>query len=137
MAVPRLIAPGLFTDGVAPRLLAARCPACTKLHFPATESCPYCSHFGCEPVEVGPTGSLYLFTVITNAPPGYRGPLPYGFGVVELPEGLRVVTCLTEHDLSRLRPGLAMRLVVEPLYVDAEGAPVLSYAFSPNGRTPT
>jgi hypothetical protein len=42
-----------------------------------------------------------------------------------------VVTRLTEHRLERLRPGLGMRLVVEPLFTDDEGRPVLSYAFRP------
>ena len=66
-----------------------------------------------------------------SQPPGYRGPLPYGFGVVELPEGLRVVTRLTESNLDRLRDGLAMRLVVEPLFTEDDGTAVLSYAFAP------
>ena len=66
-----------------------------------------------------------------TAPPGYRGPVPYGFGVVELADGLRIVTCLTESRLERLRPGLPMRLVVAPLFTDEAGRPVLSWAFRP------
>jgi uncharacterized OB-fold protein len=68
---------------------------------------------------------------VSSRPPGYRGPLPYGFGVVELDGGLRVVARLTEARLERLRPGLPMRLVVEPLFDDDEGRPVLSWAFAP------
>ena len=38
---PRPIAPGLFeTSADGPRLRAARCAACGKLHFPATPTCP-------------------------------------------------------------------------------------------------
>jgi hypothetical protein len=48
-----------------------------------------------------------------------------------LPEGLRVVTRLTESRLDRLRDGLAMRLVVEPLFTEDDGTTVLSYAFAP------
>jgi uncharacterized OB-fold protein len=129
---PRPIAPGLFTTTAAgPRLVAGACPACTRLHFPATTSCPYCGHDACEAREVGPTGRLFLHTTIANRPPGYRGPVPYGFGVVELAEGLRVVTRLTEADATRLRPGLGMRLVVESLFADDDGTPVVSYAFAP------
>jgi uncharacterized OB-fold protein len=57
--------------------------------------------------------------------------VPFGFGVVELPEGLRVVTRITETDLAMLRPGLAMRLVVDELFHEDDGTPVLSYAFAP------
>ena len=66
-----------------------------------------------------------------TAPPGYRGPVPYGFGVVELDDGLRVIARLTEARLDRLRPGLPVRLVLEPLFTDDEGRAVISYAFAP------
>ena len=86
---------------------------------------------------VGPAGRLRLCTVVANRPPGYRGPLPYGFGVVELDgTGLEVITRLTESDPARLRPGLAVRLVVEPLFADDDGTPVLSYAFAPDPAAP-
>jgi len=132
MPDPRPIAPGLFTVGPdGPTLAAARCAACTRMHFPAGPACPYCAAADVRPAVVGPTGRLWLFTVVTSRPPGYRGPLPYGFGVVELDGGLRVVARLTEARLERLRPGLPMRLVVEPLFDDDEGRPVLSWAFAP------
>jgi uncharacterized OB-fold protein len=69
---------------------------------------------------------------VTAAPPGYRGDVPYGFGIVELPEGLRVVTRLSEADSARLREGQPMRLRVVHLYVDEDSRPVLTYAFSPD-----
>ncbi|MGH7896301.1 MAG: Zn-ribbon domain-containing OB-fold protein [Candidatus Binatia bacterium] len=118
-------------DGDGPRLLAARCVACDRLQFPAAASCPYCGEDGSRETAVGPDARLFLFTAITSPPPGYRGPLPYGFGIVELPEGLRVVTRLTESDVTRLHVDQAMRLVVEPLFSDEDGTPVLSFAFGP------
>jgi hypothetical protein len=50
---------------------------------------------------------------------------------VELPEGLRVVTRLTEADPARLRQGQPMRLVVTPLHTEDDGTPVVSYAYAP------
>lgn len=136
MAAPRPIAPGLFTmNPDAPRLMASRCAACSRIQFPANDTCPYCGHMVCPAIEVGPTATLFLFTAIRTAPPGYRGPLPYGFGVVELPEGIRVITRLTETDPALLHPGSPMRLVIVPLYTDDEGTPVVSYAFAP-AQTP-
>jgi uncharacterized OB-fold protein len=132
MAETRPIAPGLFTaDGAEPRLLAARCAACGGMQFPAAETCPYCGADGCVTVPVGPAGTLRLYTAVTTRPPGYRGEVPYGFGVVELPEGLRVVTRLTEHRMDRLRPGLSVRLVIAPLFTDDDGRAVVSWAFAP------
>jgi uncharacterized OB-fold protein len=130
---PRPITPGLFTDGEeGPRLVVARCDACARLHFPASAWCPYCGHDRCPATPLGPRATLFLFTTITSPPPGYRGPLPYGFGVVELPEGLRVVTRLADMEGATARAGLPMRLVVTPLFTDDDGTPVLSYAFAPD-----
>jgi acetyl-CoA acetyltransferase len=83
-------------------------------------------------VPLSTTGVLYVYTAITKAPPGYTGAIPYGLGVVELPEGLRVVTRLTEADPSRLSVGMPMRFVTEPVFVDDGGRQVWSYAFAPD-----
>jgi len=42
-----------------------------------------------------------------------------------------VIARLTESRLERLRPGIPLRLVVEPLFTDDDGRAVLSYAFRP------
>jgi uncharacterized OB-fold protein len=133
MRAPRPIVGGLFeADSETVRLRAARCTACEKLHFPETPTCPYCGNERTTPTLVGPSGRLRLFTIVANRPPGYRGPLPYGFGVVELDgTGLEVIARVEETDLARLRPGLPVRLVVEPLFTDDDGTPVLAYAFRP------
>jgi uncharacterized OB-fold protein len=72
---------------------------------------------------------------VTARPPGYEGVVPYGFGVVELPEGIRVITLLTESDPARLEAGQAMRLTTVELETrtDDDGSPatVLTYAFEP------
>lgn len=128
----RAITDGLFSEGPeGPRLIAGRCTACGKLHFPAAELCPYCGAEGCAPRPVGPAGRLRLYTAVLSRPPGYRGEVPYGFGVVELEDGLQVITRLTEAHLALLRPGLAVSLVVEPLFTDDDGNAVMGYAFRP------
>jgi uncharacterized OB-fold protein len=135
MADGRPITPGLFAIGAdGPTLLAGRCSACGGLHFPFEATCPYCAASPCEETGVGPEARLWLYTAVTSRPPGYRGPLPYGFGVVELAGALRVVTRLTEARLDRLRAGMPMRLVVDTLFTNDDGVPVLSYAFAPEER---
>jgi len=122
---------GLFTDGASPRLLGGRCGVCGRHQFPRHDTCPYCAAPGAVEVELSGTGRLWSWTSVTTAPPGYRGEVPYGFGVVELPEGLRVITRLTESDPSRLSAGLTMELVVVPVRVDEDGRQVVTYAFAP------
>jgi uncharacterized OB-fold protein len=122
---------GLFTVGDGGSLLAAHCVACAGWHFPASPDCPYCSAEGCETRAVSGDATLWLYTEVRNRPPGYAGEVPFGFGVVELAEGFRIVTRLTDADPAVLRPGMAMRFVVAPLHVDSEGRQVCTYAFAP------
>lgn len=122
---------GLFADDDPPQLLGGRCRDCGRPHFPRQEDCPYCSSGALDDARFGGPGRLWVHTAVTAAPPGYRAEVPYGFGVVELPVGLRVVGRLTEPDPGRLRSGQDMALVVVPLHVDEEGRQVVTYAFAP------
>jgi acetyl-CoA acetyltransferase/uncharacterized OB-fold protein len=131
MSAPIAIREGLFVTEGEPRLLGSRCRACHAAQFPRGDSCPYCGADDCEAVELGPHGRLWLHTAVLNRPPGYRGPVPFGFGVVELDGGVRLIARLTESDVDALRADQPVRLVVEPLHRDDEGREVLSYAFAP------
>src|SRR4051812_25037048 len=119
---------GLFeVDDDRVRLLGGRCRACTRPHFPALDTCPYCASPDTDPAVFGDEATLWAWTAVTAAPPGYRGEIPFGFGVVELPEGLRVITRLTEADPGALRFGEPMRLRVVPLHDDDEGRTVVTW----------
>ncbi len=83
-------------------------------------------------MDLEPGGRLWAWTAVTTAPPGYRGEVPFGFGVVELDGGPRVIGRLTEPDPSRLEAGQSMRVVVVPLHADDEGRRVTTYAFAPS-----
>ena len=121
---------GLFTipeDWSAARLLGGRCPECGRFNFPAQTVCPYCSADGCETVPLSARGVVEVCTTVINRPPGYDGKVPYGFGDVDLPEGLRIITRI--RDPERTKPGSAVCLRLEPLCTDAEGREVVTYAF--------
>ena len=125
---------GLFElapDGTG-NLLGGFCGACGRVHFPPTANCPYCSADGCQVRPLSSDGTLCLFTSVVNRPPGYAGEVPFGFGVVELPEGLRIIARLTETDPDRLAFGMPVRLMFVPLHVDADGRQVITYAFAPS-----
>ncbi|MHB8438186.1 MAG: Zn-ribbon domain-containing OB-fold protein [Acidimicrobiales bacterium] len=129
----RMVHEGLFTDdsdGEGPALLGGRCRACELHHFPRGVTCPYCGSEDTEDATLSRRGRLWAHTAVTAPPPGYRGEVPYGFGVVELPEGIRIVARLTESDPAQLQQGDAMELVVVPLHSDDEGVVVTTFAFS-------
>lgn len=118
---------GLFTT--EPRLIGGRCTNCGRHQFPRGPMCPYCGGDDVAEAQLSPAGTLWAWTAVTAAPPGYRGEVPYGFGVVELPEGIRVLTRLTEPDPAALTFGQDVRLQLVPLHDDDEGQPVMTWAF--------
>jgi hypothetical protein len=129
MMVP--VRSGLFdldADGEI-RLIGGRCPACAHLHFPAGDDCPYCSHQGCERTHLSGEGEVWEATMVHSAPPGYAGAVPYGFGVVELPEGLRIVARLLPGG-ELLAPGTAVRAVADVVGRDEAGSDLVTYAFA-------
>jgi uncharacterized OB-fold protein len=120
---------GLFTVD-PPCLLGARCRACGHHHFPRLDQCPYCGSPEVEPVELSDHGTLWGWTEVVSAPPGYPGEVPFGFGVVELPEGLRVVTRLAS-PVAGYRFGQPMRLRLATLRATDAGEPVVTWEFAP------
>lgn len=125
----RPVTEGVFTVD-PPRLLGARCGACGECHFPRLEQCPYCGAGDATNVELSDHGTLWGWTTVTAPPPGSIGPVPYGFGVVELPEGIRVITRLASPDDSWTF-GQPMRLRIVDLGPDGDGVHVLSWEFTP------
>ncbi len=130
------IAPDLFrVNGDAPVLIGGRSASTGLTHFPLLDTCPYTGTADIEAIELPRHGTLWLWTAVAAPPPGYTGPVPFGFGVVELGDGcgLRVVTRLTEPDPSRLHEGQAMVLVADPLGDDDTA--VTTWAFAPADPT--
>lgn len=129
----RPVADGLFElrDDGSIVLLGGYSPTSGAHHFPRRPRCHYTGAEDVEPVELSDRGALWAWTAVTIAPGGYEGEVPYGFGIVELPEGLRVVTRLTEPDPSRLDLGQPMRLVTDVVASDDEGHDVVTWAFAP------
>ncbi len=133
------IAEGLFTwPSNDPRLLGSRCQSCGVVTFPAQGGCPACCGEATETIEIERRGKLWTWTVQGFPPnrPPYEGPETpetfkgFGVGYVELPEQVRVETRIKTKDLSKLRIGMDMELVVEK-YIERDGKDVIAYFFSP------
>lgn len=86
---------GLFeVDGDDVTLLGGRSASSGHVHFPLADTCPYTGAQDIKPVALSRTGEVWAATTVRVAPPGYTGEVPFGLGVVELPEGVRVITRL-------------------------------------------
>jgi uncharacterized OB-fold protein len=129
----RPVAPDLFElrDDGGLTLLGGYSPSSGLHHFPRFATCPYTGADDVEPARLPDQGTLWAWTAVTAAPPGYTGPVPFGFGVVELTDGLRIVTRITEADPAALTFAMTMRLVADVIAVDDDGTEVVAWAFAP------
>ncbi|MCK4793290.1 MAG: OB-fold domain-containing protein [Desulfobacteraceae bacterium] len=131
-----LVREGLYTNPSNPEekpaLMGCRCPSCGEMFFPRLLLCQNCQDRNVEEITLSRKGRIYSFTVVMQPPAShYKGPVPYAFGWVELPEGIRVETLYTGCTLDELHIGMEMGLVIEKLHDDDEGNEVVCHKFKP------
>jgi uncharacterized OB-fold protein len=56
---------------------------------------------------------------------------PFGVGLVQLGDVVRVEARLTENDPAKLRFGMEVELAIVPFYTNDDGDEVMTFAFSP------
>jgi len=126
-----LIGPLADLDRV--RLAGCRCTACGETSLGSKTICPNCGRNTVSDVLLARRGVLWSFTVVRHRPPGnYKGPepfVPFGLGLVELPDGLRVLSPI-DCDVAHLKIGLELQF--KP-YVrkDPHGREVVAFTFEP------
>jgi uncharacterized OB-fold protein len=124
---------GSLADLATVRLAGSRCTSCGETTLGDKAVCANCGSTGVSPVALSSHGILWSFTVVRHRPPGnYKGPdpfEPFGLGLVELPDGLRVfspVTCPI--DELRIGAPLAFKPYVR---VEPDGREVVAFTFVP------
>jgi len=130
----------LFTKPLEPldkvRLAGSKCKDCDEVFLGKVIGCENCGSQDLESVALSSEGKLYTYTVLNIPLRGdYKGPrdpfVPLGIGLVELPEGCRIMTPLTVNEPERLKVNMPMRVIIDTLYTDAEGNEVFSFKFGP------
>ncbi|WP_024802940.1 Zn-ribbon domain-containing OB-fold protein [Nocardia sp. BMG51109] len=120
------------------RLVGGACGDCGATVFPIQDLCPRCSLPAVERIELPPAGTLVAWTTQGFLPgPPYLGDetaktfVPFGVGLVQLGEVIRVEGRLTENDPDKLAFGMEVALTTVPLGTDGDGNDVLTFAFRP------
>jgi uncharacterized OB-fold protein len=92
--------------------------------------CPWCHSLGFAWVELAGTGAVYSYAVLHHPQhPAFTYPLVAA--LVELDEGIRLVTNLVHVDPAEIRIGMDVRVIFEPTANDM-AVPV----FEPRVPTP-
>ena len=120
-----------------PQLVGSQCDSCSATTFPSQQRCPRCSAGSMSKLLLPRTGTLVAWTT-QGFPPGapYAGPtgkdfVPFGVGLVQLDDVIRVEGRLTENDPAKLEFGQNVELTMIPFTTDADGNEVITFAFQP------
>ncbi|MFC3964110.1 Zn-ribbon domain-containing OB-fold protein [Nocardia jiangsuensis] len=137
--MPRMIAPDISTWPEEDyQLVGGACADCAATVFPLQELCPRCSKPAVERITLPRTGTLVAWTTqgfLPGAP--YLGDetqqtfVPFGVGLVQLGDVIRVEGRLTENDPKKLTFGMPVALTAVHLGTDTAGDEVLTFAFEP------
>ncbi|MEV5509080.1 OB-fold domain-containing protein [Streptomyces orinoci] len=99
-----------FWDGVAERrLLIQRCTACGRLRFPWLPGCAACGSPHWTTVESAGTGTVHSYVVMHHPPFPAFDP-PYAVGLIELAEGVRMISNVVGVEPGRITVGMPVRL---------------------------
>jgi uncharacterized OB-fold protein len=103
-----------FWDGATRgELLGQRCADCKHLSHPPRPMCPRCHSTRREQIQLSGYGTVYSWIVP-------RHPAPVGFAeapvvaLIELNEGIRLVSNLVDIELDAIRRGLAVEVRFAP-----------------------
>jgi uncharacterized OB-fold protein len=121
-------------DSEHPVLQGSRCGNCGKVSFPRKIICPGCqSKENQKETALSRKGELYSYSVAHVAPEGFK--TPYAFGLVVLPEGLRLFSILQGREPfdDVLVIGMQVELDLGPIMKNDENKDVYSYVFKPLG----
>ncbi|MCZ7459332.1 bifunctional MaoC family dehydratase N-terminal/OB-fold nucleic acid binding domain-containing protein [Streptomyces sp. WMMC940] len=114
-----------FWEGVARhRLLIQRCASCARPRFPWLPGCGVCGSAEWDAVEADGAGTVYSYVVmhhprfpafggpdgVSREGPDPDGPGPYAVGLIELAEGVRMVSNVIGVPYDKVRIGMPVRL---------------------------
>ncbi len=95
-------------------LLLQQCGSCKRFRFYPRSVCPHCFSDQFEWRKASGRGSVYSFTVIHRAPfPAFRDKVPYVLALIELNEGVRMMTNIIDCDPDLITIGMPVEVTFE------------------------
>lgn len=95
-------------------LLIQRCGDCGKFYFYPRSLCPHCMSDNIEWVKVSGKGKIYSFTIShrTGTLP-FQKDIPYNIAIIELDEGVHMLSNVVECRNEDLRIGMPVEVVFD------------------------
>jgi uncharacterized protein len=94
------------------KLVLQRCVDCGEFQFYPRALCAACGG-ETEWVDASGRGTLHTYTIIRqNRSPAFAALSPYAVGIVELEEGVRMMSNIVDCDVEQLQVGMALEVLL-------------------------
>lgn len=105
----------VFWEGCkANKLLIQRCRSCQTPIFYPRAMCPSCMSMDLDWVESTGQGVVYSYTIARRpAHPSFADDVPYVVALIDLDEGVRMLSNIVGCDVNEVRCGKPVRVVFE------------------------
>jgi uncharacterized protein len=94
-------------------LLVRRCRSCGKHHFYPRDFCPSCFSYDIEWTQTKGRGIVYSFTICHRPAPGFEKDVPYNLAIIELDEGVRMMSTIVDCAPDEIRIGMAVKVIFD------------------------
>lgn len=96
------------------RLLVPHCGACERSFWHPRPHCPHCGSKQVGWIEATGKGTIHTFTVVRQSgDPYFRTRLPYAVAMIELDEGVRMMSNVVDTPIESLCIGMPVEVVFE------------------------
>ena len=113
------------------RLLGDKCKACGARYFPAQPVCT-CGSTEFDDYKLSELGEVVTWTVIRSPPVGYEKYAPYVVALIELDDGMRLLSQVVDVDPAEVKTGLRVEAVFRKVKEDGlSGIIYYGYKFRP------
>lgn len=102
-----------FWDAAARhQLVIQECTGCGKRRYPPTTYCPFCRSDGKQWINATGNGKVFSWVVVHHPVPreAYAGDVPYVVALVELEEGVRIVSNIVSIKPSDVQADMKVRV---------------------------
>jgi uncharacterized OB-fold protein len=113
------------------RLLGKICNICGAKHFPARPVCQ-CGSTDFSDYKLPEVGKVVTWTVIMNPPQGFEKYHPYVVALIELEDGVRLMSQVVDVEPENVRAGMKLEAVFRKVREDgSDGIIQYGYKFRP------
>ncbi|HDI86621.1 MAG TPA: Zn-ribbon domain-containing OB-fold protein [Candidatus Korarchaeota archaeon] len=106
------------------RLEGFECRDCGFRSLPPRQVCPRCGSRNVSRVRLPRRGRVLQHTVVRSAPRGYEFYTPYALALIELEDGTRLFSQLTDVDPEEVTQGMEVEAALRKVRVGGHGGPV-------------